>query len=111
MTQRTFKDAYGMLQKHAETLRDQNEPNIDDLLTIVTESVDAYKVCKERIDAVEAALKAALDGEGVGSATQGSAAAERPVEANMARATSAGRSARAAPPSAQAEASDDDIPF
>lgn len=112
MTQRTFKDAYGVLQKHAETLRDQDEPNIDDLLTIVTESVDAYKVCKERIDAVEAALKAALDGAGVGAATQGTATAERPVEASsMARATSAGRSARAAPPSAQAEAGDDDIPF
>lgn len=109
MTQRTFKDAYGMLQKHAETLRDQNEPNIDDLLTIVTESVDAYKVCKERIDVVEAALKAALDGAGVGATMQGSAAADRPAEANAARAPSAGRSARAAPP--PADAGDDDVPF
>ena len=109
MTQRTFKDAFGMLQKHAETLRDQNEPNIDDLLTIVTESVDAYKVCKERIDAVEAALKAALDGAGVGATMQGSAAADRPAEANAARAPSAGRSARAAPP--PADAGDDDVPF
>jgi exodeoxyribonuclease VII small subunit len=109
MTQRTFKDAYGMLQKHAETLRDQNEPNIDDLLTIVTESVDAYKVCKDRIDAVEAALKAALDGAGVGATMQGSAAADRPAEANAARAPSAGRSARAAPP--PADAGDDDVPF
>jgi exodeoxyribonuclease VII small subunit len=114
MTQRTFKDAYGMLQKHAETLRDQNEPNIDDLLTIVTESVDAYKVCKERIDAVEAALKAALDGAGVagvGATMQGSAAADRPAEANAARAPSAGRSARAAPPPADAGDDDDDVPF
>ncbi|SOE06296.1 Exodeoxyribonuclease VII small subunit [Variovorax sp. YR752] len=111
MTQRTFKDAYGVLQKHAETLRDQDEPNIDDLLTIVTESVDAYKVCKERIDAVEAALKAALDGAGVGATMQGSAAADRPAEVNTARAASAGRSARATPPSTQAEAGDDDIPF
>lgn len=109
MTQRTFKDAYGVLQKHAETLRDQDEPNIDDLLTIVTESVDAYKVCKERIDAVEAALKAALDGAGVGATMQGSAAADRPAEANAARAPSAGRSARAAPP--PADAGDDDVPF
>jgi exodeoxyribonuclease VII small subunit len=98
-----------MLQKHAETLRDQNEPNIDDLLTIVTESVDAYKVCKDRIDAVEAALKAALDGAGVGATMQGSAAADRPAEANAARAPSAGRSARAAPP--PADAGDDDVPF
>jgi len=109
MTQRTFKAAYGVLQKHAETLRDQDEPNIDDLLTIVTESVDAYKVCKERIDAVEAALKAALDGAGVGATTQGSAAADRAVEANAARAPSAGRSARAAPP--PVDAGDDDVPF
>lgn len=49
-----------MLQKHAETLRNQRDPNIDDLLSIFTESVAAYKTCKERIDAVEKALDAAL---------------------------------------------------
>lgn len=62
MSEKNFKQAYGVLQKHAETLRNQQEPNIDDLLTIVTESVDAYKVCKERIDAVEKALEQALSG-------------------------------------------------
>jgi exodeoxyribonuclease VII small subunit len=60
MATKTFKEAYGVLQRHAQTLRDQQEPNIDDLLTIVTQSVDAYKVCKERIDAVEKALDKAL---------------------------------------------------
>ena len=65
MSEKNFKLAYGVLQKHAETLRNQQEPNIDDLLTIVTESVDAYKVCKERIDAVERALEQALSGAGV----------------------------------------------
>ena len=39
MTATTFKEAYGTLQKHAATLRDQKEPNIDDLLQVVTESV------------------------------------------------------------------------
>ncbi|MDP9896762.1 exodeoxyribonuclease VII small subunit [Variovorax boronicumulans] len=111
MAQRSFKDAYGVLQKHAETLRDQDEPNIDDLLTIVTESVDAYKVCKERIDAVEAALKAALDGAGVGATTPGNAAAERAADAPAMRAPSSGRSARAASPPAGIEPEDDDIPF
>lgn len=72
MTQRTFKEAYGVLQRHAETLRDQEDPNIDDLLTIVTESVEAYKVCKDRIDAVEGALKATLDGVGAGAPPQAS---------------------------------------
>lgn len=67
MVEKTFKEAYGVLQNHAETLRNQKEPNIDDLLTIVTQSVDAYKVCKERIDAVEKALEQALKGAGVGN--------------------------------------------
>ena len=62
MTEKTFKQAYGVLQQHAETLRNQQEPNIDDLLTIVTESVAAFNVCKERIDAVEKALEQALSG-------------------------------------------------
>ena len=56
----SFKDAFGVLQRHAATLRDQREPNIDDLLRIVTESVDAYKVCEARIEAVDKALQAAL---------------------------------------------------
>ena len=60
-TSKTFRQAYAVLQQHAQTLRDQEEPNIDDLLTIVTQSVDAYKVCKERIDAVEKALEKALN--------------------------------------------------
>lgn len=56
----SFKDSYGVLQKHAQTLREQTEPNIDDLLQIVEESVTAYKNCQSRIDAVEKALDKAL---------------------------------------------------
>jgi exodeoxyribonuclease VII small subunit len=56
----TFKEAFDILQRNAETLRNQREPNIDDLLAIVTGSVAAYKLCTQRIDAVEAALKEAL---------------------------------------------------
>lgn len=66
--EQTFREAYGVLQQHAETLREQQDPNIDDLLKIVTESVAAYKVCTKRIDAVEQALKVALDGAGVDGA-------------------------------------------
>ena len=57
---KTFKAAYATLQKHAQALRSQQEPDIDNLTTIVSESVAAYKVCKERIDAVEKALEQAL---------------------------------------------------
>ena len=64
MATKTFKEAYGVLQHHAQTLREQQELNIDDLLGIVTESVSAYKVCKERIDAVEKALEKALGDTG-----------------------------------------------
>ena len=60
MSNSPYKDAYTVLQKHAETLRTQKEPNIDELLTVVTESVEAYKVCKARIDAVSQALEQAL---------------------------------------------------
>lgn len=73
--EQTFRDAYGVLQRHAETLRDQQEPNIDDLLKIVTEAVAAYGVCKTRIDAVEEALKAALDSAGVDGGSGSGAAA------------------------------------
>ena len=89
MATKTFKEAYGVLQQHAQTLRNQQEPNIDDLLSIVTESVDAYKVCKERIDAVEKALS-----------DTGSAA---PKE--TARAT------KTPPPPVPTDVDDQDVPF
>jgi exodeoxyribonuclease VII small subunit len=41
-------------------LRTQQEPDIDNLTTIVSESLAAHKVCKERIDAVEKALEQSL---------------------------------------------------
>lgn len=68
MTTPTFRESYEKLQRHAETLRNQREPDLDNLLNIVTESVAAYKVCKSRIDAVEQALEQALSGAGVEAA-------------------------------------------
>ena len=91
MTEQTFKSAYGVLKKHADTLRTQQEPNIDDLLSIVTESVEAYKVCKARIDAVEAALAQAL-----------SDSAYEEIEPGAANSAAA---------AAAAEDADDDVPF
>lgn len=108
----TFKEAYGVLQEHAETLRNQTEPNIDDLLSIVEESVSAYKVCKERIDAVEKALQTALtdvatDAQPRTAAEEGSS---RPVPAvRAARSTAPAPSAQK--PASGFEDMDDDIPF
>ena len=83
MEARTFREAYSVLQEHAQTLREQKEPNIDELLAIVTESVAAYKVCKERIDAVDKALQAALTDVGgdVGARVSGSATDDEPTGA------------------------------
>lgn len=90
---KTFKEAYGTLQRHAQTLRSQQEPDIDNLTTIVTESVEAYKVCKERIDAVEKALEQALGNAQIEGGTEESAQAPSP------------------PSSRRAADKNDDVPF
>ncbi|MHA3891891.1 exodeoxyribonuclease VII small subunit [Acinetobacter sp. GXMZU3951] len=52
----TFKDGYEILKKNAELLESQEQPDIDNLMKIVEESMNAYKACKSRIDAVQQAL-------------------------------------------------------
>lgn len=77
MSNNTFKESYGVLQRHAQTLRKQTDPNIDDLLGIVEESVAAYKVCQTRIDAVEKALEKALGGATTGATVTSEPAATK----------------------------------
>lgn len=52
----TFKEGYNILKKNAELLESQEEPDIDNLMKIVEESMSAYKACKSRVDAVQQAL-------------------------------------------------------
>ena len=52
----TFKEGYEILKKNAELLESQEEPDIDNLMKIVEESMSAYKACKARVDAVQQAL-------------------------------------------------------
>lgn len=52
----SFKDGYNILKKNAKLLESQEEPDIDNLMKIVEESMTAYKACKSRIDAVQQAL-------------------------------------------------------
>lgn len=102
---RWSEPATGLLAR----LREQTEPNIDDLLSIVTESVAAYKVCKERIDAVEKALQAALTDVGGGAppsddgddGDDGSEPVPRRAQAKPA----------AKKPGTGFDAMDDDVPF
>lgn len=109
----TFREAYGVLQRHAETLRNQSEPNIDDLLPMVEESVAAYRACKERIDAVEKALEKALTDVAT-EATPRAAAEEgaiRPASSARARAAAVAEPAQAPAPKSGFDDMDDDIPF
>ena len=52
----TFKEGYEILKKNADLLESQDEPDIDNLMKIVEESMSAYKACKSRVDAVQQAL-------------------------------------------------------
>ena len=52
----SFKQGYEILKKNAELLESQEEPDIDNLMAIVEESMPAYKACKSRIEAVQQAL-------------------------------------------------------
>lgn len=52
----TFKANYQILKEVAETLRTQQEPDIDALIPMVDKATAAYKKCKERIDAVKKAF-------------------------------------------------------
>ena len=60
---KTFKAAYQILKTNAEELQSSNEPDIDNLMDTVEQSIAAYKVCQARIEAVQQALDAAFDEE------------------------------------------------
>lgn len=62
----SFQANFDILLKNAERLREEKELDIDSLVPLVEESTRAYQACKQRIDAVRAALSAHLgesDGE------------------------------------------------
>lgn len=52
----SFQEGYDILKKNAELLESQQEPDIDNLMKIVEESMQAYKACKSRVEAVQDAL-------------------------------------------------------
>ncbi len=52
----SFKEGYDILKHNAELLEDQQEPDIDNLMKLVEESMNAYKACKSRVEAVQQAL-------------------------------------------------------
>ena len=53
----SFNQNYEILKNIAETLRNQREPNIDELIPMIEQATRAYKVCQERLEAVKIALQ------------------------------------------------------
>ena len=45
-TPKTFKDAYQILQSNADKLEHYDNLDIDNLVTLVEESLAAYRVCQ-----------------------------------------------------------------
>lgn len=60
-TPKNFKDAYQILQSNADKLEHYDNLDIDNLVTLVEESLAAYRVCQSRIEAVEQALQSAFE--------------------------------------------------
>ncbi|XID75782.1 exodeoxyribonuclease VII small subunit [Alkanindiges sp. WGS2144] len=58
-----FKQAFDTLKQNAATLEEQQEPDIDQLMVLIEESMQAYKICKQRIEAVQQALNRTFEGE------------------------------------------------
>ena len=63
MNSESFKENYQKLQEIAQTLSQSQEVDIDELVPMVDEATRAYNLCKQRIEAVEAALNKRLEGE------------------------------------------------
>ncbi len=56
---------YAVLQETAKALREQKEPNLDELIPMVDQALSAYKACRGRIDAVRQMLDERLGDAGL----------------------------------------------
>lgn len=65
MTQNThstaYQTAFHTLKTNAERLENSQNLDIDELTDLVEQSILAYKICQERINAVEQALKISFE--------------------------------------------------
>lgn len=53
---KSYQANYQKLKQIAQLMREQEELDIDQLVTLVKDATDAYQKCQARIDAVEKAL-------------------------------------------------------
>ena len=59
----SFNENYQIIKNIAETLRNQEDPDIDGLVPMVEKASSAYAICSGRIAAVREALKKILPDE------------------------------------------------
>lgn len=76
----SFDQAYAVLKKNADFLSSQQEPGIDRLLPLVEESMQAYSICKARLEAIQQALAQHLGPENNLPVTTPADTALSPVE-------------------------------
>lgn len=60
-TPTAYQAAYNTLKSNAQLLETSQNLDIDQLTDIIAQSIDAYKICQERINAVEQALKQSFE--------------------------------------------------
>lgn len=59
----SFNEQYAILKQVAETLRTQQEPDLDALIPLVDKGITAYHACKSRIEAVKKAFEEKMPGD------------------------------------------------
>ena len=56
MTEKSYAEAFAVLQHNAQMLEELDQVDLDQLVPIVEQSMVAYKICKQRIDSIQKAL-------------------------------------------------------
>jgi exodeoxyribonuclease VII small subunit len=57
----SYRSAFAVLKNCVERMKAQNQPDIDALAELLPQASQAYRICKERISAVEAMLAQSFD--------------------------------------------------
>ena len=65
----SFNKNYKILKDTADWLSSQKEPDIDQLVPKVEKAMGAYKICKDRLDKVQATLGQYFQKDGTGDSS------------------------------------------
>src|SRR3954463_5788663 len=79
----SFNKSYQVLKQTADWLSGQKEPDIDQLVPKVEKAMQAYSICKDRLDKVQATLGRYFQRDGIPGDTEvgtnGDGAARKPT--------------------------------